>query len=134
LSKWNKIEHRLFSHITLNWRGRPLTTHEVVVNTIAAIRTSGGLCVEATRETDDYPTGVAVSKERLQALPVERPATHGAWNYSLYPRSGADSTGPAPVGEAGRGVNMLVERRTFGDPLTRQPLDCRGAQSSLAAE
>ena len=71
-SKWNKIEHRLFSHITLNWRGRPLTTHEVVVNTIAATRTRGGLRVEATLDTDDYPTGVAVSKERLQALPLER--------------------------------------------------------------
>ena len=100
-SKWNKIEHRLFSHITLNWRGRPLTAHEVVVNTIAATRTSGGLRVEATLDTDDYPTGVAVSKERLHALPLERHATHGAWNYSLHPRNGADSTGPAPVGEAG---------------------------------
>ncbi len=100
-SKWNKIEHRLFSHITLNWRGRPLTTHEVVVNTIAATRTGGGLRVEATLDTDDYPTGVAVSKERLHALPLERHATHGAWNYSLHPRNGADSTGPAPVGEAG---------------------------------
>lgn len=93
--------HRLFSHITLNWRGRPLTTHEVVVNTIAATRTSGGLHVEATLDKDDYPAGVAVSKERLQALPLERHATHSAWNYSLHPRSGADSTGPAPVGEAG---------------------------------
>jgi hypothetical protein len=100
-SKWNKIEHRLFSYITLNWRGRPLTSHEVVVKTIAATRSNGGLRVEATLDTGDYPTGIAVSKERLQALPLERHATHGTWNYSLYPYNVAGSTGPAPVGEAG---------------------------------
>ncbi|GLW99408.1 ISAzo13 family transposase [Microtetraspora sp. NBRC 16547] len=84
-SKWNKIEHRLFSHITLNWRGRPLTSHEVVVNTIASTRTSTGLRVEAVLDTGDYPTGVAISKERFAALPLERHATHGTWNYTLRP-------------------------------------------------
>jgi biotin operon repressor len=100
-SKWNKIEHRLFSHITLNWRGRPLTSHEVVVKTIAATRTSGGLWVEAALDTGDYPTGIAVSKERLHALPLERHATHGVWNYTLRPHDVAGSAGFAPVGEAG---------------------------------
>lgn len=100
-SKWNKIEHRLFSYITLNWRGRPLTSHEVVVKTIAATRTDGGLRVEATLDTGDYPTGIAVSKERLAALPLQRHAMHGTWNYSLYPQNVTGSTGPAPVGEAG---------------------------------
>jgi Rhodopirellula transposase DDE domain len=100
-SKWNKIEHRLFSYITLNWRGRPLTSHEVVVKTIAATRTSGGLRVEAVLDTDDYPTGIAVSKERFHALPLERHATHGAWNYSLHPQDASGPTGSAPVGEAG---------------------------------
>ena len=100
-SKWNKIEHRLFSHITLNWRGRPLTTHEVVVKTIAATRTSGGLRVEAALDTGDYPTGIAVSKERLQALPLQRHATHGVWNYTLHPHDVSGCTGPAPVSEAG---------------------------------
>src|SRR5215211_814774 len=82
-SKWNKIEHRLFSHITMNWRGRPLTSHEVVVQTIAATRTSGGLRVEAALDAGDYPTGVAISKQRLDALPLERHPVHGTWNYTL---------------------------------------------------
>jgi hypothetical protein len=88
-SKWNKIEHRLFSHITLNWRGRPLTSHEVVVQTIAATRTSRGLHVEAVLDPGDYPTGVAISKERFAALPVERHAVRGAWNYTLRPAAAA---------------------------------------------
>jgi Rhodopirellula transposase DDE domain len=100
-SKWNKIEHRLFSHITLNWRGRPLTSDEVVVKTIAATRTSGGLRVEVALDTGDYPTGVAVSKERLHALPLQRHATHGVWNYTLHPHDVSGSSRSAPVGEAG---------------------------------
>jgi hypothetical protein len=99
-SKWNKIEHQLFSHITMNWRGRPLTSHEVVVQTIAATRTSSGLRVEAALDTGDYPIGVAISKERMAALPLERHATHGTWNYTLYPRQ-ASSSEAAPAGEAG---------------------------------
>ena len=97
-SKWNKIEHRLFAHITLNWRGRPLTSHEVVIQTIAATRTSSGLRVEAALDSGDYPTGVAISKQRLAALPLQRHATHGAWNYTLHSRPG-DETSPAPTGE-----------------------------------
>ena len=70
----------------MNWRGRPLTSHEVVVQTIAATRTSRGLHVEAVLDPGDYPTGVAVSKERFAALPLKRHATHGAWNYTLVRR------------------------------------------------
>jgi hypothetical protein len=99
-SKWNKIEHRLFSHITLNWRGRPLTSHEVVVQTIAATRTRGGLRVEAALDTGDYPTGVAISKERMAALPLEPHATRGAWNYTLHPQRAAGSAETAPAGES----------------------------------
>ena len=98
-SKWNKIEHRLFSHITMNWRGRPLTSHEVVVKTIAATRTRGGLRVEAALDTGDYPTGVAISRERLDALPLERHAVHGSWNYTLHPQPTCRSTEAAHVGE-----------------------------------
>jgi hypothetical protein len=100
-SKWNKIEHRLFSHITMNWRGRPLTSHQVVVQTIAATRTSGGLRVEATLDPGDYPTGIAISKERFAALPLERHAVHGAWNYTLHPRPASCGTQAAAAGEAG---------------------------------
>jgi len=98
-SKWNKIEHRLFSHITMNWRGRPLTSHEVVVKTIAATRTSGGLHVEAALDTGDYPTGVAISRQRLDALPIQRHAVHGTWNYTLHPQLTCRCTEAAHVGE-----------------------------------
>jgi transposase len=100
-SKWNRIEHRLFSHITHNWRGRPLTSHEVVVKTIAATRTSAGLRVEATLDTGDYPTGIAISKQRLDALPLRRHTVRGSWNYSLYPHPGSDTIETAPVSESG---------------------------------
>jgi transposase len=98
-SKWNKIEHRLFSHVTMNWRGRPLTSHEVVVKTIAATTTRTGLRVEAALDPGDYPTGVAISKERFDALPLQRHAVHSAWNYALHPRPVSPSTQPEPVGE-----------------------------------
>lgn len=84
-SKWNKIEHRLFSHITLNWRGRPLTSHEVVVNTIAATRTRTGLRVHAELDTGSYPVGRSVSKERMAALVLQPHPVHGSWNYTLHP-------------------------------------------------
>jgi len=83
-----QIEHRLFSHITMNWRGRPLTSHQVVVQTIAATRTSRGLRVEAVLDPGDYPAGVAISKERFAALPLEPHAVHGAWNYTLHKAAG----------------------------------------------
>ncbi|WP_433347581.1 ISAzo13 family transposase [Microtetraspora malaysiensis] len=84
-SKWNKIEHRLFSHITMNWRGRPLTCHEVVVNTIASTRTRTGLRVEAELDTASYPLGVTVSKARFAELPIHTHPTHGSWNYTIHP-------------------------------------------------
>ncbi len=76
-SKWNKIEHRLFSQITRNWRGRPLTSHDIVVNTIAATRTRTGLHVEAELDTGAYPLGVSVSAERMGSLPIAAHAVTG---------------------------------------------------------
>ena len=84
-SKWNAIEHRLFAHITMNWRGRPLTSHEVVVASIAATATRTGLSVRAELDTDAYPTGVQVSDETLAAVPITRHRFHGDWNYTLHP-------------------------------------------------
>lgn len=84
-SKWNKVEHRLFSHITMNWRGRPLTSHEVVIKTIESTRTRSGLRVEAELDTRTYPTGVTVSKEYLESLPIRPHDTRGAWNYTIEP-------------------------------------------------
>jgi len=86
-SKWNKIEHRLFSHITMNWRGRPLTSHDVVINSIAATTTRTGLTVQARLDDGTYPTGVKVTNAQMAALPVSRHPFHGDWNYTLHPGS-----------------------------------------------
>jgi hypothetical protein len=86
-SKWNKIEHRLFSHITMNWRGRPLTSHDVVINSIAATTTRTGLTVRARLDDGTYPTGVKVTNAQMAALPVSRHPFHGDWNYTLHPAS-----------------------------------------------
>jgi transposase len=86
-SKWNKIEHRLFCHITMNWRGRPLTSHEVIVASIAATTTGTGLSVHAQLDTGDYPTGVQISDARMAALPIARHGFHGDWNYTLHPQA-----------------------------------------------
>ena len=95
-SKWNRIEHRLFSHITMNWRGRPLTSHEVVVNTIAATTTRAGLTVRAGLDPGTYDTGVKVSDEQMAALPLDRHGWHGDWNYTLRPEPPAPAAPPRP--------------------------------------
>jgi hypothetical protein len=84
-SKWNKIEHRLFCHITMNWRGRPLTSHEVILASIAATTTATGLSVHAQLDTGDYPTGIQISNAQMAALPIARHTFHGDWNYTLHP-------------------------------------------------
>lgn len=83
-SKWNRVEHRLFSFISINWRGRPLTDYQVVVETIAATRTQTGLTVEAVLDTNEYPTGVKVSNAELKAVPITRDPFHGEWNYTIH--------------------------------------------------
>ncbi len=84
-SKWNKVEHRLFSHITMNWRGRPLTSHDVIINSIAATTTRTGLSVDARLDDGTYPTGVKVTSAQMAALPISRHPFHGDWNYTLHP-------------------------------------------------
>jgi len=84
-SKWNKIEHRLFSQITLNWRGRPLTSHQVIVDLIANTTTATGLSVRAVLDTGQYPTGISYSDKDIAALPLVRHDFHGDWNYTLLP-------------------------------------------------
>ncbi|WP_406448837.1 ISAzo13 family transposase [Streptomyces sp. NBC_01622] len=103
-SKWNKVEHRLFSAITMNWRGRPLNSHEVVVQSIAATTTRTGLTVHAELDTGAYPTGVKVSDAELNAVPITGHAFHGEWNYTVHPRPAgpeAGPTGPAAVFDRG---------------------------------
>ena len=85
-SKWNKIEHRLFSFITQNWRGRPLMSHQTVVNLIAATTTKTGLVVKAALDTHTYDTGVKVTDEEVARLRLTPHSFHGEWNYTLSPR------------------------------------------------
>jgi len=95
-SKWNKIEHRLFSHITMNWRGRPLTSHDVIVSTIAATTTRTGLTVRAELDPGSYPEGVKISDGQMTALPLDRHDWHGDWNYTLRPEPPAAAPPPPP--------------------------------------
>ena len=85
-SKWNKIEHRLFSAITQNWRGKPLVSHQVVVNLIGATTTKTGLKVRSELDTNRYPAGRIVSDDELAVIHLRRDSFHGDWNYSLLPR------------------------------------------------
>lgn len=83
-SKWNRVEHRLFSFISINWRGRPLTDYQVIVETIAATTTKTGLTVEAVLDPGTYPTGVKVNDEQIEAVPLTRDQFHGEWNYTVH--------------------------------------------------
>jgi transposase len=87
-SKWNKIEHRMFCHITRNWRGRPLVSHEVVVRLIGSTTTRNGLKIGVSLDRSAYPTGIKVSDEEMAGLSIERADFHGEWNYLLKPRVG----------------------------------------------
>jgi Rhodopirellula transposase DDE domain len=84
-SKWNRIEHRLCSAISMNWRGRPLTSHEVIVELVGATTTQTGLQVRAELDRGRYPLGVKVSDEELAAVPLVRHGFHGEWNSTLHP-------------------------------------------------
>ena len=116
-SKWNKVEHRLFSHIAMNWRGRPLTSHEVVVNTIAATATRTGLRVRAELDTSGYETGVQVSDRQMDALPLERHGWHGDWNYTLHPREYDQAAGvPDPFDRPSPDLAWLCHPALTGLP------------------
>ena len=85
-SKWNKIEHRLFSYISQNWRGKPLRSFQTIVNLIAATTTQTGLKVHAELNTDSYPAGIKVSDQELAQVKLRRDKFHGDWNYEIEPR------------------------------------------------
>lgn len=84
-SKWNKIEHRMFCHITQNWRGQPLVSHEVILNLIAATSTQQGLLIKAELDSGLYPTGIKVADDELAAVNLKRADFHGEWNYQILP-------------------------------------------------
>jgi hypothetical protein len=85
-SKWNKIEHRMFSHITQNWRGKPLVSHEVIIQLIAHTTTAAGLKVRASLDRNRYPTGEKVSRAEFARIKLKRADFHGDWNYAIQPR------------------------------------------------
>jgi transposase len=85
-SKWNKIEHRLFCHITQNWRGKALTSHEVIVSLIAATTTKAGLKVQAERDDSKYQTALKPTAEQMASIKIERSDFHGEWNYTIKPQ------------------------------------------------
>jgi len=84
-SKWNKIEHRMFSHISMNWRGKPLVSHEVIVNLIASTTTQMGLKIEVEMDHNLYPKGLRVPDEELEKINMQKADFHGEWNYTIRP-------------------------------------------------
>ncbi len=84
-SKWNKVEHRLFAQITRNWRGRPLTSHQAVLELISATTTTTGLTVTAELDTSEYPTGLTYTKKQVTALPIDYHSFHADRNYTVRP-------------------------------------------------
>src|SRR5215831_6721504 len=116
-SKWNKVEHRLFSHITMNWRGRPLTSHEVIVQTIAATTTRTGLRVRAELDASSYDTGVRISDRQMDALPLTRHDWHGDWNYTLRPEAYDQAAGaPDPFDRPSPDLAWLCHPALTGRP------------------
>jgi hypothetical protein len=87
MSKWNKIEHRMFCHITENWRGRPLVSREVVVNLIGHTTTKTGLAIRSELDENCYPTGREVTAQQMESLAIKQDKFHGEWNYTIQPRA-----------------------------------------------
>lgn len=84
-SKWNKVEHRLFSYISINWRGKPLTSFEVIVNLIASTKTETGLRVKSALDCRLYPKGIKITNKEMEMINLTRDSFHGEWNYSVHP-------------------------------------------------
>jgi DNA-binding transcriptional regulator YdaS (Cro superfamily) len=138
-SKWNKIEHRLFSHITMNWRGRPLTSHEVVVNSIAATRTRTGLRVHAELDTGTYPTGISVSREQVRSLPITAHEQRGTWNYTIAPTGSRGPVVTADERDVSRAhaLALLANPKATGMPhheLRQLCAQLAPAQAALAEQ
>ena len=113
------MEHRLFSHITMNWRGRPLTSHDVIISSIAATTTRAGLTVQARLDHGSYPTGVKLSNAQMAALPISRHPFHGEpvpvqRQHRVHP--GGDHEMQARAGIA-QHVGQTVQDRRFGQQM-----------------
>jgi hypothetical protein len=117
-SKWNKIEHKLFCQITLGWRGRPLTSYDVIINTIGAVTTKAGLTVTAVLDQSKYPTGLEISDAQmkdLEARALTRHEFHGEWNYALLPVP-RPAPEPAPAAPPGPDLDALADPAVTGFP------------------
>ncbi|MFJ2577280.1 ISAzo13 family transposase [Kitasatospora aureofaciens] len=132
-SKWNKVEHRLFSFISLNWRAHPLTSLEVVLNLIASTTTATGLRVAARLDENAYPTGIEIDAQHAAALTINPDAFHGEWNYTIPPQPGVPAVPAQPPERRARpGV-----ARTFDAALATHPVltgISRDALDRLVAE
>jgi hypothetical protein len=84
-SKWNKIEHRLFSYISMNWRAKPLTTLQIIIDLISSTKTEKGLKVKAVFDDKTYPKGIVVTEEEMNKINILRSEFHGEWNYVINP-------------------------------------------------
>lgn len=127
-SKWNRVEHRLFSFISMNWRARPLTSFDVALNLIAATTTATGLRVTARLDSDSYPTGVEIDAQHLAALTVNSDQFHGEWNYTVPPQPGVPTVPLQPPGRrshprAAHTFDAALTTHPILTGLTRQALD-----------
>jgi Rhodopirellula transposase DDE domain len=100
-SKWNKVEHRLFGYISMNWRGKPLISHEVIISLIAASTTGSGRAVHVRLDETEYPKGIKVSDEQLQTVNLSGHAFHPEWNYTISPR-------PSPPAACERSATLAL--------------------------
>lgn len=112
-SKWNKIEHRMFCHITANWRGRPLTSYQVVLETIAATTTKTGLTIGAELDTGKYDLGISVTPAEFHALPITPNGFHGDWNYTLAPLPPRTPDTPASTRQVDPALTVMLTDPTL---------------------
>jgi hypothetical protein len=117
-SKWNRVEHRLFSFISLNWRAHPLTSYETALNLISATTTRTGLTVTARLDTASYPTGIEISEQHAAALTIRPDAFHGEWNYTIPPQPGLPDIPLHPPGRRSHPRHA----HTYGAVLATHPL------------
>jgi hypothetical protein len=134
-SKWNKIEHRLFCQITLAWRGRPLTSYDVIINTIGAVTTTTGLTATAVLDQNTYPTGTVISDEQMKGIEercLTRHQFHGEWNYTLLPvprPAPQPEPDPEPAAPPGPDLHALASPAITGIP--REDLDVLTARLEI---
>jgi hypothetical protein len=107
-SKWNRIEHRLFAYITQNWRGKPLVSHKVIIQLIAATSTEQGLTVTCDIDRSCYPRGIKISKAELAAINIKHRSFHGEWNYTIKPHKKKPTKTP---------IEAIITRQILSTPV-----------------